>query len=296
MNLFRYCVNMKVLKYIFIVLFFSSCNKKEESKYPRLFVPKVKKSIRVNSKEMVRLLVDSQLAVNFDKDTILKKEFDYKSLEKDYVRFKNIDTILPRYNFKIIIDTTYLISLKGFLYKSLTLPNEKYLILDGKINNKIPNEYQIRESNKITNRYFNKTYAQLDDYVNCYPLLVFNNSLKSAYIRNIKMIQEAKDVDGKWKPIEFFQGIPTCVVTNNFFESEPKKYLSFGVIKYNGVFRTKLRVKVKINNEIYYSNEIFGHINNTQFDKNYTLKVLKFTTSFRDEKYLQEYMKFVFLD
>lgn len=287
---------MKLLKYIFIVLFFSSCNNKEESKYPRLIVPKVKKSIRVNSKEMIRLMSDYPLAVNFDKDTVLKKEFDFKRLEKYNVRFKNIDTILPRYNFKIILDTTYLMSLKGFFYQSLTLPDEKYLILDGKIENKIPNESQIRESNKITNKFFNKTVAQLNDYVNCYPLLIYNNSLKPAHIKSIKTIQQAKDVDGKWKPIEFFQGVPTYVATNRFLEFHPKKYQALAILKYNGNFKTKLRVKVKINNKVYYSNEIYGKINKSQFNKDYVLRQLRFTTSFRDEKYLQEYIKFVFLE
>lgn len=287
---------MKLLKYIFIFLFFSSCNKKEESKYPRLIVPKVKKSIRVNSKEMIRLSLAYPLAFNFDKDTILKKEIDFKSLDKYSVGFKNIDTILPRYNFKIILDTTYLVSLKGFQYQNLSLPDEKHLIVNGKIGNKIPNESQINEFNKITSRYFNKLFALENDYVTCYPLLIYNNDFKPAYFKSIKMIQEAKDVDGKWKPVEFFQDIPTCVVTNMFLKLNPHKYQASAIIKYNGDFKTMLRVKVKINNEVYYSNEIYGHINKSQFNKDYTLKYVRFMTSFREEKYLKEYMKFVFLE
>lgn len=277
-------------------MFFSSCNKKEESEYPRLIVPKVKKSIRVNSKGMLRMFSDYPLAINFNKDTILKKEVDFKSLDKHCVGFKDIDTILPRYNFKIILDTTYLISLKGFHYQNLSLPDEKNLIINGKIDNKIPNETQISESNKITSRYFNKTFALLDDYINCYSLLIYNKGSEPTYFKSIKMIQEAKDVDGKWKPIEFFQTTPTCVVTNMFLKFNPKQYQAFAVMKYNGNFKTKLRVKVKINNEIYYSNEFSGQINKSQFNKDYALKYVRFMTSFRDEKYIQECMKFVFLE
>jgi hypothetical protein len=287
---------MKLLKYIFIVLFFSSCNKKEESEYPRLIVPKVKKTIRVNSKEMLRIWTDYPLAINFDKDTILKKEVDFKSLEKHCVGFKDIDTILPRYNFKIILDTTYLISLKGFNYQNLSLPDEKDLIINGKIGNKMPNESQINELSKIIIRNINKEFTQEKDYVTCYPLLIYNNSSKPAYFKWIKMIQEAKDVDGKWKPIEFFQKTPTCVVTNSFFKCYSKQYQAFVVMKYNGDFKTKLRVKVKINNEIFYSNEFYGQINRSQFNKDYTLRYLRIMTSFREEKYFQDYMKFVFLE
>ena len=287
---------MKLLKYIFIVLFFSSCNRKEESKYPRLILPKVKKSIRVNSNGMLRMFSDYPLAINFNKDTILKKEVDFKSLDKHCVGFKDIDTILPRYNFKIILDTTYLISLNGFLYKSLTPPDEKKIVSSGLINNKIPNNFQISESAKIVSKYFNEISDLSYDYINCYPLLIYNNDLKPAYFKEIKMIQQAKDTDGKWKPIEFFQATPTCIVTNTFLKFNPNKYQALGVIKYNGNFKTKLRVKVKINNEIYYSNEFCGIINRSQFNKEYALKYIRFMTSFRDEKYLQEYMKFVFLE
>lgn len=287
---------MKVLKCFLIFFFFSSCNYKEESNYPRLLVPKVKKSIRVNSKIMLRMFSDYPLAINFNEDTILKKEVNFKCLDKHCIGFKDIDTILPRYNFKIILDTTYLVSLKGFHYQSLSLPDEKFLIINGKIANKIPKESEITESNKITSRYFNKTSALLDDYVACYPLLIFNYGSKPAYFKGIKMIQQAKDVDGKWKPIEFFQTTPTCVVTNIFLKFNPKQYQAFAVMKYNGDFKTKLRVKVKINNEIYYSNEFCGQINRSQFNKEYALNYLRFMTSFRDEKFLQEYMKLVFLE
>ncbi len=217
-------------------------------------------------------------------------------MDKHCVGFKDIDTILPRYNFKIILDTTYLISLKGFHYQNLSLPEEKNLLINGKIGNKIPNESQINKLSKIIYRNINKEFTQEKENVTCYPLLIFNNDSKPAYFKWIKMIQEAKDVDGKWKPIEFFQTTPTCVVTNMFLKFNPKQYQAFAVMKYNGNFKTKLRVKVKINNEIYYSNEFSGQINKSQFNKNYALKYVRFMTSFRDEKYLQEYMNFVFLE
>ena len=286
---------MKLLKYIFIVLFFSSCVNKDR-KHPRIYTSESMKPIEVNTKIMLRFASIYPLAINFDKDTILGKEVDLKSLDKNSITLKNIDTILPRYNLKIIVDTSYFVSLKGFEYKSISLPEGKNLIIDGKIDNKIPNACQISEANKICARYFNKTFAMQKDYINCYPLLIFNNGSNYAYFKEIKFIQEAQDSDGNWKPIEFFRENPTCIVDNVFFKFQPKKYQASAVVKYHGNFKTKLRVKVKINNEIYYSNAFYGFINKSQFNKDYALKYIKFMTPFRDNSYLQEYEKFVFLE
>ncbi|MFT5754286.1 MAG: hypothetical protein ACI924_001517, partial [Flavobacterium sp.] len=48
-----------------------------------------------------------------------------------------------------------------------------------------------------------------------------------------------------------------------------KKYLATSIIKYHGNFKTKIRVKIRLNNHYYYSNEIEGFINQSQFNDDF---------------------------
>lgn len=274
---------MKNLSYIFLLFLFFSCQKDEKHKYPRVIVPKAKNVVEVNTNYMLRMTSDENgiLALNFDKDTILGDKKDFHQYDKYIVNFKNWDTVLPRYNFKIIIDTSYTISANGFVHKNLKLPNTK----------------EEKKSNSEVSNYFNNLFGQLKDYVICYPLLIFNSDNKPAYIWDYKFIQEAKDIDGKWKPIEYFNNTPTCVVVTELLKIKPSNYLTIPIIKYNGSFKTKIRVKIKIDRQFYYSNEINGFINRTQFDKSIAKKSLSFWKPNWDDKFFDEYLtKTIFLE
>lgn len=207
------------------------------------------------------------LANNFDSDTTIVQK-QYGGINGKYFKpFKNRDTIFPRYDLKIIIDTSYTVFLKGYEYENINVPSDDFIISDGLINGKIPTSAQIEESNQILKNYFEKLLEQTKNYVECYTLLIYNNSNKPACFNDIKLIQQAKDSDGQWKPIEYFWNVPTCIPNTFYYEFLPKKYDALSIIRYNGNFKAKLRVKIKINDEIYYSNEITGSINKSQFDK-----------------------------
>lgn len=253
---------MRLLVFCFVILF--SCQKQDQHLYPRIIVPEQKNVIKVNSREMLKYefsYYSRFFPRNFDSDYKLTE----KGYSKDYVFFENPDTIFPKYHFKIIVDTSYTIPTKGFEYKHIPIPKKEGRIEDGLINGKRPTQKQIEESAKKINQYCDKQYRQWNDYVNCYPLLVFNDEKNPAYIKEIRLIQEAKDIDGKWKPIEYYYNHGSCFKNQYFFKFKPQKYFSFPIIKYFGNFKTKLRVKVKINGYDYYSNEFVGCINTSQF-------------------------------
>ncbi len=282
---------MKLLKYIFIVLFFSSCNNKEESKYPRLISSDVKTPIEVNSKEMLNVYSFMPLAFNFKEDIKIK---EYRN-RYDSVRFRIIpfDSILPKVNLKIIIDTSYSISNSGFEYNFL--PKPKNVIQDGLLNGKIPTEFDRMNSMRILNKYFQQKSKLTESKVKCYPLLIYNNSNSDVSL-NSEFIQEAKDVDGKWKPIEFSFEYEMCGTgKNNQSILDPKKYVAFAIIKYNGDFKTKIRVKVKNNNHIYYSNEIVGIINRSQFNQGFCKSFFESYGSNVNMSYFEDYKKRMFL-
>ena len=95
---------MKVLKYLLIVLFFSSCNKKGESKYPRLIFPKVKNPIEVNTKEMLQNS-SKLIASNFEKDTAIFENNNGQISSRNIKTYKgNFEKLIEkRYDLKIYI-------------------------------------------------------------------------------------------------------------------------------------------------------------------------------------------------
>jgi hypothetical protein len=141
-------------------------------------------------------------------------------------------------------------------------------------------------------------FKQWKDYVRCYPLLIFNsNNKKPAYIWHYRYIQEAKDVDGVWKPIEYFYNHPTCIVTKELLKLKAKNYLAIPIIKYKGDFKTKLRIKMQIDDEIYFSNEITGYINRTQFDSNVAKRNILFWRPTNEKDHFDKYIKkMIFLE
>jgi hypothetical protein len=265
--------------FLLLGLFIFSCQKQDQYHYPRIIVPKQKNVIEVNSKEMLHTFSDTDeriLAVNFNKDTVLEDKKDFHNYNKYYTDFDNLDTIFPKYNFKIIIDTSYTIDVKGFQHKNISIPDKKTRIKDGLINGKPPTEEQINISTKIINNYCDKLFKPQRDYVKCYPLLIFNDENSHSYIKEIRFIQEAKNKNGEWNPIEYYYTLPSCIGNNHFLALDKKKYFSLSIIKYHGSFKTKLRVKVEINNKYYYSNEFDGFINLSQFDLEFAKNYLSF--------------------
>ncbi len=263
---------MKKLFVIFFILLFSFCSKKERSPYPRLIVPEQKDVINVNTKEMLKFKINL-LASSFDKDTVLKGDFEMESTDKDYVIFEKADTIFPKYNFKIIIDTSYTIPAKNFEHKNIDLPKKGGI-----------------------SKYYEGTRELWKNYVTCFPLLILNNEKVPVFIKEMRMIQEAKDKDGIWKPIEFYDPLKDCFVNHHFFKFKSKKYEGVAIIKYHGDFKTKLRIKVKINDHYYYSNEFDGSINRSQFSHDYLKKYIDYDKDGYDENgYKAKYEKYTLL-
>ena len=283
---------MKKLLSIFFIILLFSCSKKNENDLPRLLVPELENVVEVNSKEMLNIYDYFPIGFNFT-ENLEVKELRYMF---DSVRVKKIpfDSVLPKFNFKIIIDTSYIIAESRFEYKFL--PRPKNVIQDGLINGKIPTEFDQKKSMEIINEYIKNKNKLTETKVECYPLLIYNNSDKDAFI-NSEFIQEAKDIDGKWKPIEFTFEYEMCG-TGKGHQSilDPKKYAAFAIIKYNGDFKTKIRIKLRNNKHIYYSNEIEGSINRSQFNQNFCKTFLESYGSNVNMENFEDYKKSMFLN
>jgi len=83
------------------------------------------------------------------------------------------------------------------------------------------------------------------------------------------IVQEAIDVDGKWKPIEYLPS-SWCGNSYHLVFLDPKEYWEFAAARYTGKFKTRLRFRLqwqKSDNKklMVYSNEFDGSVNAKQF-------------------------------
>lgn len=81
------------------------------------------------------------------------------------------------------------------------------------------------------------------------------------------MIYEAKNKQGKWQPIEF-KTYSWCGNSYADYDLQKGQFALFKVPVQSGDFKTKLRLKARIKDRTFYSNEISGYINASQFEMN----------------------------
>jgi hypothetical protein len=104
------------------------------------------------------------------------------------------------------------------------------------------------------------------DSVKVFPAYIVNNTDSIQGIknqRNIIVIQEALNTKNEWKPVEFFR-YADCGLSYGVTLLDTNCYIMFGVNKYKGDFKTKLRLRLKTNGKTIYSNEFLGYINKSQ--------------------------------
>jgi hypothetical protein len=258
---------MKKFLVLFLVVLLFFCSKKEKQQQIKSIVPKVVNVNKVNCKEMVKLDHYRFISANNSISPIIEfiKNTDAKKDDKFYVRNRP-DTLLSNYNIKVKVDTSYIIAAKGFQYKDLQYP--KTVIVDGLINGKILNKNQIKTHEKEFMKYYNDRFKQWDDYVESYRLIILNED-KDTILTKFKYIQEAKDKNGKWKPLECYYNFGGCGNPESyFFKLIPNNFMVYPIMKYNGNFKTKIRIKLFNAGNVYYSNEFSGQINHSQFDTN----------------------------
>ncbi|GEP52830.1 hypothetical protein FNO01nite_35020 [Flavobacterium noncentrifugens] len=88
---------------------------------------------------------------------------------------------------------------------------------------------------------------------------------------HLYIIQEAKNKEGDWKPIEYWKNswcgnsyLSQTLKSNEIIKTESKAY--------KGIFKTEIRFKLLLNSKNYYSNAIKGEIDPNQFDFNDSIK------------------------
>ena len=246
---------------LILLLMFSFCSKKREHNLPRLIVSEQKNLIKVNSMEMIELDDYSFFIANVKNGIDVDAHFEKR--QENLIERIGFLNKLPKFNINVIVDSTYTFPAKGFKYNIIPIP--KNGIVDGLINGKIPTQDQEKEAEKEMKKYYSKDNGW-NNYVECYSLLILNKS-KDSILTKFKYIQEAKDKNGKWKPIECYYNFGACGNPEQYYyKLLPNNYMIYPIIKYHGKFKTKLRVKLYNKGSVYYSNEFKGSVNYSQFD------------------------------
>lgn len=98
-------------------------------------------------------------------------------------------------------------------------------------------------------------------------LININNKEEVIYTEdlNLTMIKEAKNLDGKWIPIEYkFYG--GCGNSQGLFSLKPQEQVEFEIPIYRGNFKTKARLKFLHDGYIFYSDEFDLEANPKDFE------------------------------
>ncbi len=101
-----------------------------------------------------------------------------------------------------------------------------------------------------------------------YPVYVVNQTPTTKMFigkdRYVFAIQEALDTNRRWRPIEG-RGFDFCGNGYWGLKIHPKEFLTFLMPKYEGNYKTKIRVRVKIGEIVYVSKPFEGTIDEKQF-------------------------------
>ncbi len=173
-----------------------------------------------------------------------------------------------------------LISLLICLYWSCDIEHENAMRIDAKTMYQAKKAIYTKQHYRPIKHPFFKpqrlyTEIQLVEGKDFNYFLVYNNTEDTISYPSqdgqIVYIQEALDEEGQWKSIEYWVN-STC--GNSYFNSmlNANTYTWFLINKYKGDYKTKLRVKYKLQKGYKYSPEFEGYINTEQFNQPNSLR------------------------
>lgn len=106
------------------------------------------------------------------------------------------------------------------------------------------------------------------DYILGNKLIILNNTDSTTLVpiedNQLVLVQEAMDIKGNWKPIEYFVH-SECGNSYSAFRIPPKYSFETMIASYCGEYKTTLRVRISLNHNMYLSEEFEGYVNLDQF-------------------------------
>ncbi len=193
--------------------------------------------------------------------------FNFKELTVDLNRLRNYNEYLVESHQGVnLLDT---VDIQIFVDTSKLIPtrNNKFYIIPPPP--PLPPDFINKDSLKKDNKKSTLKYEIPKIYINNYPVFIINKSKNTILltfedISGFKIIQEALDSSGNWRPIQYWHW-NWCGNAYMCLSLQPNHYALTRTTKFTGKYKTKLRLKLRYFNRSFYSNEFDGTINYSQF-------------------------------
>lgn len=129
------------------------------------------------------------------------------------------------------------------------------------------------------------------EFVQAFPIVIYNPTIDTICLGlqdgRVTMIQEAKDENGVWRPIEFWR-YSWCGNSYGALKLIPNKLAVVKVFKYDGDFETEIRLKLRNNGKVIYSDSYKGRINKSQFELPPDIRESYLAKRLKDKTYLDK--------
>ena len=265
------------ISYLWLIGILLGCTSSETSLHENR-VQKIKLPILVNFPKSGSLIdTNAQLeSISFPLNCIAKQGTTITYVDSiDYHEFKTVDGETYMYYWKqknrnndgleLYVDVKHPIAWKyweAFPFESLLIEIDE-------------------EGNEIPKKPYQPPYKKVIKF----PVYIYNSTDSTQAIENqdgrLILVQEALTKDNKWKAIEYFE-YSGCGNSYGIIPLPSHSLLMFGINKYSGNYKTKLRVRLKSNGQMFLSNEFDGYINIGQFEEDAE------TIRFGHDRYLNE--------
>ncbi|EPR73291.1 hypothetical protein ADIWIN_1722 [Winogradskyella psychrotolerans RS-3] len=278
---------MKKLCIIFILM--TSCYNSENNITLPFVTPKDCDTIMAEQSITMLRSIPIVYAINVKDSLNMNFEVKYKSSDytDDGIPLNSHDSI------KVFVDNTRIkfhtdeFDILSFPPPPPPLPiiQDSILNLNDETN---PNDHDSLSINKYENKLLEKLEKRSKIHFKTFPVYVYNYGKEETIIQkpiagDLFMLLEAKDKNEEWKPIEYLKQYSfLCGTGHEDYRLKPKHFIFSTVKRYEGNYKTKLRVKLMSFNKIYYSNTFEGHINYSQFDSEPIVNQTKSNFKYKD--------------
>lgn len=193
-------------------------------------------------------------------DTITREKFfidDYNFTDTSYKSLQNHEGL------KLFVDHSKLVSVDIYKWAFPPFIFEEFLEAEK------PKSKKQKLIDSIVYQAKLKTWKDNQTTVKGYPVYIVNLTNKTIRVEEqdgrLMIIQEAKDKNGNWRPIEFWQ-YSSCGNSYGGVALKPNSYIFTKIVVFRGEFETTLRLKMLNDTIVYYSEPFKGSINLTQLD------------------------------
>lgn len=258
----------------------TSCITKER-KYPIIILDSYD-TIIANNFDSIQIAKSIVYSVGFNSDTlILNKKNRNKFLYNDEIfSFNNSENIKTD-------SITFFVDSENDKFHTNFMPSYFSLSTPPPPSNPEIDSVELIKNQK---KHQNWLLKQLKTHYKAYPFYIYNASkisqeiLKPIAGGDLFMILEAKDKNDTWKPIEYFEQFGfLCGTGHQNYLLKPNHYIIGAIRKYDGNFKTTMRIKLKSFDKLFYSNEFQGKMNYSQFYSKTIIEKLTNRFIYRDK-------------